>query len=228
MAGAATSQASTEITVPAGADLSASQYCAVDINSSGQAVLPSAGGRVAGILVNDPAAAGRGAEVGIAGVQVVKLGGTVAAGDAVKADSSGRAVTAGAGDIGFGICKKGGAINELGEVLLVQPNTIDGGDLEIVTSGAIAVNKQTTLLSITGTQAYTLGSGLYGGQRKTIQASVAASIPAGTITGVFTDTDGTTARTTAAFDAVADQLVIEWRASTARWQVLLKTSVTMG
>jgi hypothetical protein len=101
-----------------------------------------------------------------------------------------------------------------------------GGALELVTSGAISVTKLTTLLSVTGTAAYTLAAGIYAGQRKHIQASVAASIPAGTVTGVFLDTDGTTARTTAAFDAVADQLIIEWTG--AAWQVLTKTSVTMG
>ena len=226
-------QVGSIITLPVAADLSASIFCAVDVNSSGQAALPSAGGAIVGVLTDKVATIGASAAIQVQGIAQMKLGGTVAKGDQVKVDTSGRAVAATAGDVAAGAsvgrCILGGAINNIGAVLLTnfgQGLAVGGGALEIVTSGAISVTKNTTLLSVTGTQAYTLGSGLYAGQRKTIQASVAASIPAGTVTGVFLDTDGTTARTTAAFDAVADQLVLEWTG--AAWQVLVKTSVTMG
>lgn len=218
---------------PANTDLSASQYCGVDMNSSGKLILPTAGGAIVGVLQNDPDTAGKAGTYQHGDITKMKLGGTVAVADFVKVDSSGRAVTASAGDVALGAaigkCRVGGAINNIGEIQLFNLGAgyVSGASaLEIVTSGAISVVKRTTLLATTGTTAYTLASGLYAGQRKTIQESLAASIPAGTITGVFTDTDGTTARTTAAFNAVADQLELEWTG--AAWQVLLKTSVTMG
>ncbi len=220
-------------TAPAGSDLSASQYCGVNLNSSGQLALPSAGGAIIGVLQNDPDASGKAGTYQHSDITKMKLGGTVTAGDFVKVDSSGRAVTASAGDVAAGAaigkCRTGGAINNYGEIQLFNLGAgfvSASGALEIVTSGAISVVKRTTLLATTGTTAYTLASGLYAGQRKTIQESLAATIPAGTITSAFLDTDGTTARTTAAFNAVADQLELEWTG--AAWQVLLKTSVTMG
>jgi hypothetical protein len=219
---------------PADVDLSASQYCGVNLNSTGELVLPSAGGAIIGVLQNDPDVAGKAGTYQMRDISPMKLGGTVAAGDFVKVDSSGRAVTASAGDVAAGAaigkCLLGGAVNNIGEVQLFNLGAgfvAASGALEIVAApGAISVVKRTSLLAIDGTDAYTLASGLYAGQRKTIQCSVAANIPAGQITGAFTDTDGTTARTTADFNAVADQLELEWTGSA--WQVLLKTSVTMG
>jgi len=218
---------------PADVDLSASQYCGVDLNTDGELVLPTAGGAIVGVLQNDPAAAGRSGSYQYFGITKMKLGGTVAVNDFVKVDSAGRAVTASAGDVALGAaigkCRVGGAINNIGEIQLMNLGVgfVAGSSaLEIKTSGALSVVKRTSLLATTGTTAYTLASGLYAGQRKTIQETLAASIPAGTITGVFTDTDGTTARTTAAFNAVADALELEWTG--AAWQVLVKTSVTMG
>jgi len=218
---------------PVDVDLSASQYCGVDLNSTGELVLPSAGAAIVGVLQNDPAVAGRSGSYQYFGISKMKLGGTVAVGDFVKVDSSGRAVAATAGNVAegqaIGKCRVGGAVGNIGEVQLMNLGVGVGsasGALEIVTSGAISVVKRTTLLSVTGTAAYTIASGLYAGQRKTVLCTVAATIPAGTITGVYTDTDGTTARTTAALNAVADELELEWTG--AAWQVLLKTSVTMG
>lgn len=218
---------------PANGSLSTSLYCAVSLNSSGKLALPSAGGSICGVLQNAPDAADKAGTYQFAGITPMKLGGTVSKGDFVKADSSGRAVTASAGDVAAGAaigqCRIGGAINNYGEVQLMNFGTgftTASGALNILTSGAISVVNRTTLLSITGTVAYTLASGLYAGQRKTIQASVAASIPAGQITGTFLDTDGTTGRTTADYNAVGDYLELEWTG--AAWQVLIKNSVTMG
>lgn len=221
-------------TLPANSDLSASQYCAMDMNSSGYALLPSAGGSIVGVLQNDPDTALKAAELQAFGHTLMKLGGTVAVDDFVKVDSAGRAVTASAGDVAAGYavgkCILGGAINNIGQILLMNFGmgyVAASGALEIVSAaGAVSVANRTTLLSISGTKAYTIASGLFAGQRKLIQCSVAASIPAGTVTGVFTDTDGTTARTTAAFNAVADALELEWTGSA--WQVLTNVSVTMG
>ncbi len=218
---------------PVGSDLSASQYCGVDYNSSGQLALPSAGGAIVGVLQNNPDTAGKAGSYQHGAITPMKLGGTVAKGDFVKVDSSGRAVTASAGDVALGAaigkCRIGGDINNIGEIQLFNLGAgfvAASGALEIKTSGALSVVKRTSLVSITGTVAFTLAAGLYAGQRKTIQCSVAATIPSGVITGTFLDTDGTTARTTATMDAVADQLELEYTG--AAWQVLIKTSTTMG
>ncbi len=87
------------ISAPASADLSASQFCFVAVNSSGQLVLPSAGGDAEGILQDKPNAAGVAGEVGILGVSKLVVGtGGVTAGDLLATDVSGKAVTATTGN----------------------------------------------------------------------------------------------------------------------------------
>jgi len=61
--------AQNSFSLPANADLSASQFCAVTgVNSSGvlRAALPSAGGRIIGVLQNKPNAAGEPATIAAA------------------------------------------------------------------------------------------------------------------------------------------------------------------
>lgn len=97
------------ISLPAGAGLTNSQYVFVNVNSSGQLALPSAGGRAIGVLLGKPgqnAGTGSGGDdqsTGFAG-QVgltngsgrlkVTAGGSITAGHDIKADGSGHAVSA--------------------------------------------------------------------------------------------------------------------------------------
>jgi hypothetical protein len=112
------------LSLEAAADLSSSQYCAVNVDTSGEAALPSAGGRIIGVLQNDPTA-GKEATIQIAGVSKMILAGTVAAGDWVKVDAAGKAVaTAVAGDEVVGICLVGGAVGNTGSVLLLGPGFV--------------------------------------------------------------------------------------------------------
>lgn len=92
------------INVEAASDLSAAQYKFVNVNSSGQAAaVAAAGGDASGVLQNDPAAAGREAQVMVgAGVTKVVGGGTCTRGSYTAADSSGRAVNAVSGDFILG------------------------------------------------------------------------------------------------------------------------------
>lgn len=70
------SENQTNITLPASADLSASQYCFVAIDTSGEVTLAGAGGNAIGILQNAPSAQGQAASVLIAGVsRLVSAGG---------------------------------------------------------------------------------------------------------------------------------------------------------
>lgn len=98
------------------------------------------------------------------------------------------------------------------------------GQETVAAAGALSLYTRTSLLSIDGTKAYTLGAGTYVGQRKTIRAVLATNTPAGTVTGAF-NTDGT-ATTAALFNAVGDQLEVEWNGTA--WQVLANTSVTLS
>jgi hypothetical protein len=97
------------VTLPASGDLSASQYCFVEVNSSGQAAVLGAGLAADGILQNDPTAAGRAAEVAISGVVKVKCGGVVTRGGPVASDAAGKAVNAATGNIILGTALETGA-----------------------------------------------------------------------------------------------------------------------
>lgn len=102
---------------PANADLSASQYCFVTLNSSGNVAVTGASGDAIGVLQNKPAAAGRAAAVAIGGRTKMLLGGTVAKGAQVVSDSTGRAVTAISGELILGICVEGGTVGLIGSII---------------------------------------------------------------------------------------------------------------
>jgi hypothetical protein len=106
------------VTVEAGQDLSASQFCFVSIAGDGQ-VDPTGAGAVAdGVLQNDPNAAGVAATVAIAGVSRVVCGGVVSRGALVSSDASGRAIAATTGAEIAGRALAAGATGALIPVLL--------------------------------------------------------------------------------------------------------------
>lgn len=97
----ATEQKLFTVSINANADLSAKQYYILALsNSSGEARVAVAGvdDYLVGVLQNVPAAAGRAAEVAVAGISKVVLGGSVTAGDKITADSAGKGITNGSGD----------------------------------------------------------------------------------------------------------------------------------
>jgi len=109
------------VSLPVASDLSASQYCCVNLNSSGQVALPSAGGDIVGVMQDtEGSAANRVTAVAtmFGAITKVKLGGTVTAGDYLKVDTSGRVVTATSGSFVVGRCVAGGAINNIGTMIL--------------------------------------------------------------------------------------------------------------
>lgn len=92
------------MTLEAAQDLSSSQYCAVNIDTNGKAALPSAGGRIVGVVQNDPTS-GKETTIQIAGVTKMIAAGAVNLGDYVKVDAAGKAVaTSTAADKTVGIC----------------------------------------------------------------------------------------------------------------------------
>jgi hypothetical protein len=109
------------ISAPASTDLSASQFCFVAVNSSGQLVLPSAGGDAEGILQDKPNAAGVAGEVGILGVSKLVVGtGGVTAGDLLATDVNGKAVTAATGNKILGRALATGAAGVIIPALIQQ------------------------------------------------------------------------------------------------------------
>ena len=122
------------ISVPAGANLSAKQNHFVKINSSGAAVLAGAGEAAIGVLVNDPTS-GQTAAVQISGIAKVKAGASITAGAQVAVNADGEAVSATLGRtnttdtsatdalIGsnvMGIALEGAAENDVIAVLITQ------------------------------------------------------------------------------------------------------------
>ena len=122
------------ISVPAGANLSAKQNHFVKINSSGAAVLAGAGEAAVGVLVNDPTS-GQTAAVQVSGIAKVKAGASITAGAQVAVNADGEAVAATLGRtnttdtsatdalIGsnvMGIALEGAAENDVIAVLITQ------------------------------------------------------------------------------------------------------------
>lgn len=86
--------------------------------------------------------------------------------------------------------------------------------IETVASGAISILTRSSLISVTGTVAYSLADGLFEGQRKSLRCSVAASTPDGTITPANLN-----GGTTLDMDAVNESYELEYHAATG-WNVI--------
>ena len=121
----------TVISLPSSADLSASQFCAVGVDSSGEVALAqgntSPAGVVIGILQNKPSAQGRAALVQINGISKFKAGGALATlGTKVTSTAAGEAVAYSTTDYLVGIqLEAAGADNDIISVLLTLGIFID-------------------------------------------------------------------------------------------------------
>jgi hypothetical protein len=108
------------ISMEAGADLSTHQFKFVVEASDGQIDPVGAnGGDADGVLQNQPDAAGRAAQVAVAGIAKVKAAAAITQGSKVSSNGSGLAQTAASGHHVLGRAMNSvGAANELVEVLL--------------------------------------------------------------------------------------------------------------
>lgn len=108
-------------TLPAAADLSASQFRFVNADTTAglsKAALPAAGGRAIGVLQNKPTA-GLAATIVQTGIVKVEVGtGGVTAGDTVQCLADGRITVVAAGKYAVGIALATGVIGTLVPVLL--------------------------------------------------------------------------------------------------------------
>jgi hypothetical protein len=112
------------VSAPANADLSAKQFYAVTINSTGKFIVAGAGVPIVGVLQDKPAAAGVGGNAAVGGVSKVALGGTATAGSMAAVDSAGKFLNAVSGDTAVGIFFLGGASGEIGSMLIKHIGTV--------------------------------------------------------------------------------------------------------
>ena len=102
----------------AGADLSSNQYLFHKLNTSGQVVICNSAGEDAyGILQNEPAAAGRAANIAKSGISKVILGAnSLTPGMKIQTNASGKAIEAASADHVLGTLRLGGDTDEVGEI----------------------------------------------------------------------------------------------------------------
>jgi len=86
------------------------------INAGGTIDLASAGERVDGVIMNNPAA-NRAVEFGISGIIMVEYGGNVTAGDNVEAGTDGVAVTLSGAPYAAGVALETGVSGEIRPIL---------------------------------------------------------------------------------------------------------------
>jgi len=110
-------------TFEAGGDLSAAQFKFVALAADGQVDVAGDGVAAVGVLLNEPAAAGRAATVVVSGKTIVEAGGSITAGDDIASDLNGDAITADTGDIILGYALEDGAD---GQIIAVE--LINGGN----------------------------------------------------------------------------------------------------
>lgn len=111
-----------DISEPAGADLSSSQYKGVQMNTSGKIIDFTAITEFPiGILQNEPDAAEKPAHIapmGSGGLSKIRLGATLTPGVLVGLASDGRAVADASSNFTLGLLTKGGDADDIGTVLL--------------------------------------------------------------------------------------------------------------
>ncbi len=102
------------ISLPVAADLSASQFCFVTIDSNGRAALAGDGNDACGVLQDKPAALDRPGNIMVGiGITTVKSGAATTKGGYMASDSTGRAVDAASGDYILGeFLEAAGAANQ--------------------------------------------------------------------------------------------------------------------
>lgn len=100
-------------------DLSEKLFYAVALETDLTVSLAGNGAMAYGIVF-ETADVGYPVTIQLDGIAKVILGATVQAGDRVGVDADGKIVTAASTDWAIGICRKGGAVNEIGEVYLTS------------------------------------------------------------------------------------------------------------
>lgn len=166
-------------------DLSAKQYYAVSLGSSGVSAATVAGQKVVGILQNDPAS-GAAASVAIGGISLAKMGGTVAIGDYLTPTSAGKLVASqNVDDHIVGIALAAGASDELRSVVMIQDRRGAANTI------CIPVN----LASVTAADIVSALAPGYSGRITKVQFLVTEAVTTGSKAATLTPKIGSTALT---------------------------------
>lgn len=120
----ATENALRCITMEAGGNMSADQYKFVSLASDGQIDLTGDGLQADGVLQDAPTAAGRAAQVAIAGQTKIRLGATLAPGADVASSATGLAVAATSAEVILGTIVEGGDSGEIGSMIFHPRNAV--------------------------------------------------------------------------------------------------------
>jgi hypothetical protein len=115
-----------DISLEANADLSAKQHTIMHIVAANRVTFGTGGTtKNIGVLQNKPAAAGRAAEVRVAGLSKLQIGASVSVGDHITADSAGRGVgTTTDGHICVGYALEAGDAADETITLLILPHVV--------------------------------------------------------------------------------------------------------
>lgn len=107
------------VTMRASADLSASQFCFVNVNSSGQIALAGVDADIVGILQDKPSALDRAGNVAIGGKSKVLCGGTITAGQRVTSDANGKAIAVASGSaVSAGVAMASGVSGQIIDMVI--------------------------------------------------------------------------------------------------------------
>ena len=107
------------MSLPAAEDLSASQFCFMNIDAAGRIALPSANGDAVGVLQDKPDAIDRAGEVGMLEASLrlkVIAAGTITAGNKIKTDAAGKALVATTGTHVLATALKSAVAGDLVEI----------------------------------------------------------------------------------------------------------------
>ncbi len=217
MSGNNAKQAPHYVSIPAGSDLSTKEKYFVK-TSSGKLAVAGAGDAIAGVLDDKPNADLVPGRVQIAGIALVKAGGTCTRDLGAASDASGLAVNAAGSARTVGMFLDTGGTGDYVRVLLGAIATAQASDYEsITTSTALNLSIPTSFLTVADTLAFTLAAGTTVGQRKYVECVAVSGTPLGTLT--LADADGTEPLTHV-FTAVGQRLDLEWRST--GWKVIGK------
>jgi hypothetical protein len=202
----------------AGADVTAFRFATV--NASDDVQHTSAGGRVDGVSY---LAADADAPVSLAvdGLVVLEAGGTIADGDSLISAANGRAVVS--TDMNsYAVALEDATVGAHFRALFMPKNTVSSG-IEVITAtpGALSLAKEVSIVKPDGTDAHTLASGLYDGQKKFVKTGGGTNTPITVVTGAF-NLNGTTGNTLTLENT--EYAALAWSATDSVWHILHTTA----
>jgi hypothetical protein len=134
------------LTFTAGADLSANQYYAVKVDSSGNVVLAGAGENAIGIIQNKPTS-GQAASVMVLGESKAVYGASVTAGGNLSVNANGKLIPTSGNAAVIGVALESGSADETRSVLLIT-RTSAGANQHSVLSIPIILSKITGAVDV--------------------------------------------------------------------------------